>query len=83
MLYVAMMICRLFGKKSPTHFSVEWVAITNEVAKGYTLNWAKEMFYYKIVKSKGHPTPFYMSPFYMFHLLHDPFSLDKLELDPG
>jgi hypothetical protein len=41
MLYVAMIICRMFGKNIPTHFSVEWVAIMNEVAKGYTFNWAK------------------------------------------
>jgi hypothetical protein len=41
MLYLAMMLFRLFGKKSPTHFLVEWVAIMNEVAEGYTFNWAK------------------------------------------
>jgi hypothetical protein len=41
MLYVAMMLCHLFGKKNPTHFSFEWVAITNEVVEGYTFNWAK------------------------------------------
>jgi hypothetical protein len=41
MLYVAMMLYRLFGKKNPTHFSIEWVAIMNEVAEGYTFNWAK------------------------------------------
>ena len=41
MLYVAMMLCFLFGKKNPTHFSIEWVAIMNEIAKGYTFNWAK------------------------------------------
>jgi hypothetical protein len=38
MLYIAMMLYRLFGKKNPTHCSVEWVAIMNEVAKGYTFN---------------------------------------------
>ena len=26
-VYVAMMLCRLFGKKSPTHFSAEWVPL--------------------------------------------------------
>ena len=41
MLYIAMIICCLFGKENPTHFSVEWVAIMNEVAEGYTFNWAK------------------------------------------
>jgi hypothetical protein len=41
MVYVAMMLCRLFGKKIPTHFSVEWVSIMHEVAEGFTFNWAK------------------------------------------
>jgi hypothetical protein len=41
MVYVAMMLCIMFGNKSPMHFSVEWVSIMNEVAKGYTFNWAK------------------------------------------
>jgi hypothetical protein len=73
MVYVAMMLCRLFGKKIPTHFSVEWVSIMNEVAEGYTFNWAKmlsdnlakEIVDYKTMKSKGQPTPFYMSAYVM------------------
>jgi hypothetical protein len=68
MLYIAMMLCCLFGKKNPAHFSIEWVAIMNEVAKGYTFNWdkmlsdnmAKEIVEYQSSKSKGKPTPFYM-----------------------
>jgi hypothetical protein len=71
MVYVAMILCQLFGKKSPTHFLVEWVSIMHEVAKGLTFNWAK-MFSdnlakgiveYKTTKSKGQPTPFYMSSY--------------------
>jgi hypothetical protein len=73
MMYVSMVICRLFGKNNPTHFSVEWVAIMNEVAEGYTFNWdkmlsdnlAKEIADYKLEKSKGKPTPFYMSAYVM------------------
>jgi hypothetical protein len=38
MVYVDMMICLLFGKKSPTHFSKEWLSIMHEVAEGYTFN---------------------------------------------
>jgi hypothetical protein len=38
MIYVAMMLCRLFGKKSPTHFPVAWVPIMHEVAEGYSFN---------------------------------------------
>jgi hypothetical protein len=73
MIYVAMMLCRLFGKKGPTHFLVEWVPIMNEVAKGYTFNWdkllsnnlAKEIVDYKTTKSKGKNAPFYMSAYIM------------------
>jgi hypothetical protein len=38
MIYVAMMLCRIFRRKSSTHFSVEWVSIMHEVAEGYTFN---------------------------------------------
>jgi hypothetical protein len=73
MVYVALMLCRLFGKKSPTHFSVEWVSIMHEVAEGFTFNWAKmlsdnlakEIAEYKTTKSKGQPAPFYMSTYIM------------------
>jgi hypothetical protein len=41
MLYVAMILYLLFGNNNTTHFSLEWVAIMNEVAEGYTFNWAK------------------------------------------
>jgi len=60
-------------EKSPTHFFVEWVAIMNEVAEGYTFYWAKMMSNNlakeipdnKYRKSKGNPTPFYMSTYVM------------------
>jgi hypothetical protein len=38
MIYVAMILCRVFGKKIPTHFSVEWVSIMHKVVEGYTFN---------------------------------------------
>jgi hypothetical protein len=41
MVYIAMMLCRLFGRKIPTHFPVEWVSIMHEVAEGFTFDWAK------------------------------------------
>jgi hypothetical protein len=73
MIYVAMILCRLFRKKSPTHFPMEWVLIMHEGAEGYTFNWAKilsnnlakEITEYKLAKSKGQPSPFYMSPYIM------------------
>jgi hypothetical protein len=41
MIYIAMILCILFGKKTPTHFPMEWVFIMHEVAEEYTFNWAK------------------------------------------
>ena len=77
MLYVAMILYRPFEKKSSRHFLVEWVAIMNEVAEGYTFNWAKmlsnnlakESVDYKTSKSKGKPAPFYMST-YVMNVIH-------------
>jgi hypothetical protein len=72
-LYIAMMLCRLFGRKNPAHFTVEWVSIINEVVEGYTFNWAKmlsdnlakEVVEYKSLKSRGKHAPFYMSTYIM------------------
>jgi hypothetical protein len=73
-IYVAMILYRLFKKKSPTHFPVAWVSIMHEVVKGYSFNWAKflldnlakEITEYKLAKSKGKPTPFYMFSYIMY-----------------
>jgi hypothetical protein len=72
-LYISMMLCQLFGRKNPTHFTVEWVSIIHEVVEGYTFNWekmlsdnlAKEVVEYKYLKSKGKHAPFYMSVYIM------------------
>jgi hypothetical protein len=45
MIYVAMILCRIFGNNSPTHFPVEWVSIMHEVVEGYAFNWAKMLSY--------------------------------------
>jgi len=73
MVYATMILCHLFGKNIPTHFTVEWVSIRNEVAEGYTFNWAKmllnnlanEIIDYKTLKSKGKPAPFDMWTYVM------------------
>jgi hypothetical protein len=73
MIYVALMLCRLFRKKSSTHFPVAWVPIMHEVAEGYSFNWAKmlsdnlakEITEYQLAKSKGQSAPFYMSAYIM------------------
>jgi len=58
MIYVDMMLCRLFGKNIPTHLTVGWVSIMHKVVEGYTFNWdrmlsdklAKEITEYKMDK---------------------------------
>jgi hypothetical protein len=70
MVYVAMMLCRLFGKKSPTHFLAAWVPLFHEVTKGFSFNWdkilsdnlSKEVTEYQNAKSKGQPMAFICSP---------------------
>jgi hypothetical protein len=72
-LYIAMMLCRMFGKKNPTHFTIEWVPIIHEVVKGYTFDWgkmlsdnlAKQIGDYKTQKLKGEHAPFYMYAYIM------------------
>jgi hypothetical protein len=61
MVYVAMMLCRIFEKKSPTHFPTEWVLGLHEVTKGHSFNWnkilsdnlAKEVIEYQNERSSG------------------------------
>jgi hypothetical protein len=61
MIYVVMMLCRLFGKKIPTHFPVEWVPLLHEAVEGYNFNWdnilfnnmVKEVMDYQTGRSKG------------------------------
>jgi hypothetical protein len=73
MVYVAMMLCRLFGKKSPTHFPAEWVPLLHEATEGYSFNWdkilsdniAKEVMEYQTARSNGRPVAFYMSAYIM------------------
>jgi hypothetical protein len=61
MIYVAMMLGRLFRKKDSTHFLLPWVPIMHEVVEGYSFNWAKilsdnlakEITEYQSLKAKG------------------------------
>jgi hypothetical protein len=72
-IYVAMMLCRLFGKKSHTHFLAEWVPLLHEAAEGYNFNWdkilsdniVKEVMEYHTTRSKGQPVAFYMFTYIM------------------
>jgi len=68
-----MILCRLFGRKIPTHFLAEWVSIMHEVVEGFTFNWdkilsdnlTKEIAEYQMENSKGQPASFYMSAYVM------------------
>jgi hypothetical protein len=73
MIYVAMMLCIIFGKESSSHFLLPWVPIMHEVAEVYSFNLAKilsdtlakEIKECHLLKAKGKPTPFYMSTYIM------------------
>jgi hypothetical protein len=73
MIYVAMMLCRSFSKKSPTHFPAEWVPLLHKETEGYSFNWdkilsdnmAKEVMDYQTIRSEGRPVAFYMSAYIM------------------
>jgi hypothetical protein len=73
MVYVAMMLCRIFGKEIPTHFLVEWVPLLHEAAEGYNFNWdtilsdniEREVMEYQTVRSQGKTTAFYMPAYIM------------------
>jgi hypothetical protein len=73
MVYAAMMLCRLFGRKDPCHFHADWTPFLEEVSEGRSFNWhkilsdnlTKEVVNYKAAKSKGQPVSFYMSAYIM------------------
>jgi hypothetical protein len=59
-MYVAMMLCRIFGREKSSHFLLSWVPIMHEVAEGFSFNWskilsdslAKEITEYQTLKAK-------------------------------
>jgi hypothetical protein len=71
MIYVDMILCRIFGKKSSTHFLLAWAPIMHEVGEDFSFNWAKifsdnldkEIIEYQLMKCKGKTTPFNMSAY--------------------
>jgi hypothetical protein len=73
MVYIAMMLSRVFGKKNPCHFPIEWVPFLEEASEGYSFNWdkilsnkiAKEVSDYKAARSRCQPVAFYMSTYIM------------------
>jgi hypothetical protein len=73
MVYVAMMLCRLYGRKDAYHFSAEWTPFLEEVSEGRIFNWHKilsdkltlEVINYETARSKGQTMSFYMSAYIM------------------
>ena len=41
MVYVAMMLCKIFRRKDPCHFHADWVPFLEEVSEGRSFNWHK------------------------------------------
>jgi hypothetical protein len=72
-MYVAMMMCRLYGKENATHFFLPWVPIMHSVVEGYSFDWAKilsdtfgqEIARYQSLRAKGKLTQFFMSSYIM------------------
>jgi hypothetical protein len=70
-MYIAMMMCRLYGKENTTHFVLQWVPIIHAVVEGYSFDWAKissdslvqEITKYQSIRTKGKPTQFFMSAY--------------------
>jgi hypothetical protein len=73
MIYIAMMMCRLYRKENTTHFFLPWVPIMHMATEGYSFDWAKilsnnlvrEIKKYQSLRAKGKTAPFYMSTYIM------------------
>jgi hypothetical protein len=92
MIYVAMMLCRLFRRKDSTHFLLAWVPIMHEVAEGFSFNWAKMLsdnlgqgnHRVSVDEGQRETCPFlYVGIHHGHHLFYDSFPSDELELDPN
>jgi hypothetical protein len=72
-MYIAMMMCRIYGKENTTHFFLLWVPIIHIVAEGYSFDWEKilsdslvqEIARYQSLRAKGKPAQFFMSAYIM------------------
>jgi hypothetical protein len=68
MVYLGMMLCRLFGRKDHFHFNADWTPFLEEVSEGRSFNWhkilsnniASEVINYKTARAKGQSVAFYM-----------------------
>jgi hypothetical protein len=92
MRYLAMMLCRLYGKKDSNHFSAEWTPLLEEVSEGRSFNWHKilsdnitsEITKYQTARSKGQTVAFYMSAYIIDAIcFRTPFPLMNWNWDPS
>jgi hypothetical protein len=92
MRYLAMMLCRLYGKKDSNHFSAEWTPLLEEVSEGRSFNWHKilsdnitsEISKYQTARSKGQTVAFYMSAYIIDAIcFRTPFPLMNWNWDPS
>jgi hypothetical protein len=72
-MYVAMMVCRLYGRENTAHFFLPWVPLIHTVAEGYSFDWAKllsdslasQVTEYQAQRASGKATSFFMSAYIM------------------
>jgi hypothetical protein len=92
MRYLAMMLCRLYGKKDSNHFSAEWTPLLEEVSEGRSFNWHKilsdnitsEITKYQTARSRGQTVAFYMSAYIIDAIcFKTPFPLMNWNWDPS
>jgi hypothetical protein len=92
MRYLAMMLCRLYGKRDSNHFYAEWTPLLEEVSEGRSFNWhkimsdniASEVIKYQTARSKGQIVAFYMSAYIIDAIcFRTPFPLMNWSWDPS
>jgi hypothetical protein len=72
-MYIAMMVCILYGKEETSHFFLPWVPLIHTVAEGFSFDWAKllsdslasRITEYRAQKASGKVSSLFMSAYIM------------------
>jgi len=72
-MYIEIVMCRLYGRENTTHFLLQWVPIMLIVAEWYSFDWekmlsdslVKEITEYQSLKAKGKLSSFFMESYIM------------------
>jgi hypothetical protein len=72
-MYIAMMVCILYGKEDTSHFFLPWVLLIHTVAEGFPFDWAKllsdslvsRITEYRAQKASGKTSSFFLSAYIM------------------